>query len=437
MPDGSTFVLQLPPIPPPESAMLPGMAAPTPRDAPHGPLGPALQDMPDTSIGAVALQNPGSWTYDFDPATGVARAAFVGETTGPTLAPGSSNVQFATTAFVAAAVAGGVSSWNTRTGAVVLTLGDLNTLGVFGNVGRNLANNGAMNIAQRGAGPFTALGTYTLDRYVPQGSLDTISYTQVALLDADRTAIADEDFTYALQNVFVGNAGAGAFNALTMRIENARKFAAKNVTVSFYAKALAGAPRIGMSIDQNFGVGGSAQVNGAGTSVAITTAFARYQITRSVATEAGKAFGTPGTDYSAVNLWFSSGTTNAARSGTVGVQSGTIAITGLQVEVGTTMTSFEKADPATDLLRCQRTYQVGNTRLTGYAAAGVQLVANSPLAAPMRAVPTVAPNFSTQTNATGSTLVPADNQTLNLVSGAATATGAVVLLASFTASAEL
>jgi hypothetical protein len=57
-----------------------------------------------------------------------ASPAFSGTPNAPTAVPGTSTAQLATTAFVAAAVAAattGVSSWNTRTGAVVLTQADI------------------------------------------------------------------------------------------------------------------------------------------------------------------------------------------------------------------------------------------------------------------------------------------------------------------------
>lgn len=62
--------------------------------------------------------------------------AFVGGPTAPTAAPGTSNTVLATTAFVAAAVsasAAGVSSFNTRTGAVVLSLADVQATNVLNN----------------------------------------------------------------------------------------------------------------------------------------------------------------------------------------------------------------------------------------------------------------------------------------------------------------
>lgn len=62
--------------------------------------------------------------------------AFTGSPTAPTAAPGTSNTVLATTAFVAAAVTAataGVSSFNTRTGAVTLTLADVTGTNVLVN----------------------------------------------------------------------------------------------------------------------------------------------------------------------------------------------------------------------------------------------------------------------------------------------------------------
>jgi len=62
----------------------------------------------------------------------LASPAFTGAPTAPTATAGTSNTQLATTAFVAAAIAAsvsGVSSWNGRTGAVVLGTGDITGAG--------------------------------------------------------------------------------------------------------------------------------------------------------------------------------------------------------------------------------------------------------------------------------------------------------------------
>jgi hypothetical protein len=77
--------------------------------------------MPDTSgPGPVALQEPPAWAYDFNPATGSARASFTGEVT-----------------FISGGAGSPVTSFNTRTGAIVLTTADVTGAGgLAGSVGQ-------------------------------------------------------------------------------------------------------------------------------------------------------------------------------------------------------------------------------------------------------------------------------------------------------------
>src|SRR5215469_13440207 len=64
----------------PESTMIPGMACQSPQELADAFPGSQAIGIADTSIAApVALQSPPGWTYDFDPATAVARATFNGE----------------------------------------------------------------------------------------------------------------------------------------------------------------------------------------------------------------------------------------------------------------------------------------------------------------------------------------------------------------------
>jgi hypothetical protein len=98
----------------PESALLPGMAAPASQSLAEGLLFPSGTSMPDSSQPQpVALQTPGTWVYDFDPANGSARATFNGE------------VSFTSGGSATA----GVTTFNTRSGAVTLTTADITAAG--------------------------------------------------------------------------------------------------------------------------------------------------------------------------------------------------------------------------------------------------------------------------------------------------------------------
>jgi hypothetical protein len=81
----------------------------------------------NTRTGAISLQSA-----DVSGAGGalLVSPVFTGTPQGPTAAPGTNTQQFATTAFVTGALsAGSVSSFNGRTGAVVLTLADVTAVG--------------------------------------------------------------------------------------------------------------------------------------------------------------------------------------------------------------------------------------------------------------------------------------------------------------------
>ena len=303
-------------------------------------------DFPNSPTVGTTYTGPSGvvWTYDgakwasgasttaFAP---IGSPAFTGDPTAPTPAYGDNDTSIATTAFVAAAVAP-----------------------AFNASGRNLIHNALFNVAQRGAGPFTGNGVYSADRWLLNSDTDAMSVVLYAAVDGDRATLGDESMRTILGNIFTGSAAATAFNAVYHRMEDVRRFAGKTVTVSFWAKQNAGpATKVGVSIDQVFGSGGSpsAYVPGAGQAVTISATWQRYTLSFAVPSVAGKTFGTTvGTDWAQVGFWFSSGATNATRAGNIGVQSGNIALWGVQLEIGSTATPLEKPDPRYDLANCQR-----------------------------------------------------------------------------------
>jgi hypothetical protein len=258
------------------------------------------------------------------------------------------------------------------------------------NDGRNLIHNGLFAVAQRGAGPWMGAGNLTLDRWQLQLSLDTMSVVQAALSDTQRAQIGDEAAYSCLSNAFVGNAGAGAYDYIAQSLEDVRRLAGKTVTVSFYASCNAGALKLGVSLDQFFGSGGSpsAPVTGNGQAVTLAVAFARYSLTFAIPSWAGKTVGTNSDSRTSLNFWFSSGTTQATRTGNIGVQTGTINLWGVQLEIGSVATPLEKLDPRMDLANCQRFYRLVqvNARV---GASGPQTYWSSVGWEAMRATPTV------------------------------------------------
>ncbi len=304
----------------------------------------------------------------------LASPVFTGDPQAPTAAAGDNDTSVATTAFVQAAVGTALH-----------------------NVGRNLLHNPLFNVAQRGAGAFTTNGVYTVDRWSMNFFNGSMSVTQAALADADRTAIGDEAATYAAQAVVVGGAPAASFTFLQQVLEDVRRLANKTVSVSFWAKAAAGTPKIGVQLYQYFGTGGSpsASTTPAGQAVAISTTWARYTVTIPVPSIVGKVVGTNGDHGSALAFYFSSGTTNNTQAGGIGVQSGTFSLWGIQLEIGSVATPLEKPDPQQDLAKCQRFYQtMANTNIGGVSTNGVVQSNNFMFNTTMRAAPTIVPSVS-------------------------------------------
>jgi hypothetical protein len=315
-------------------------------------------------------------------------------------------------------------------------VGAVSQASAFNDVGRNLLHNGLMNVQQRGVGGWTGT-TYTVDRWqtVVVGSTGTTNLQ--ALADADRAVIGDEQATIALQAVFTGTAGATDAVLFLQKVENVRRLANKTVTVSFWSNAGA-ALRLGVSLDQNFGSGGSpsAAVLGNGVAVTLSGTWTRYTVSLVVPSIAGKTIGTNHDDNLELNLWFTAGSSFNARSGNVGVQSGAVNIWGVQLEIGTVATPLEKIDAQQDLAKCQRFYSIGSVRLLGgaYIANIVQAQWQS-FPVQMRATPTITPTWTTQSNCTG-TIAPVDGSGFEPYSQSAAA-GQTNLQGSYTASADL
>ncbi|HEY2419646.1 MAG TPA: carbohydrate binding domain-containing protein, partial [Steroidobacteraceae bacterium] len=275
-------------------------------------------DFPASPSNGQTYVGPGGavWQWDgakwINGASGVAYApiaspVLTGDPQAPTPVATDADTSIATTAFVSAAVGAALH-----------------------NVGRNLIHNPLFNVAQRGVGPWTTAGVWTLDRWFiyPIGSAQSV--TQQIVTDADRAAIGDEAARYWLNSVATGTAGASDQVIIRQTMEDVRRTSGKTVTISFYAKASAGTPKLGLALSQNFGTGGSPSpvlAGIGGQSVTLSTAWARYSVTITVPSASGKILGsTVGTDCLSLDFCQSAGVTSGAALGTPGVQSYTLAL---------------------------------------------------------------------------------------------------------------
>jgi hypothetical protein len=274
-----------------------------------------------------------------------------------------------------------------------------------------------------------------------QSVSDTVSFSQAALTDAQRSQIGDEAATFGLQNVFTGNAAAGALNYVMQRIENVRRLSGKTVTVSFWANSSA-ALRIGVNISQGPGTGGSPSGGGwaLATGVAFTTSttFQRFTATIAIPSAVGMVFGTNGDNSTTLGFFYSSGATYNATAGNVGVQSGTINIWGVQLEIGSTATPLEKLDPQQDLAKCQRFFSIGAFNYQGATpATGNFVTFTQTLPVQMRAAPTCTSSFSTFAWVTSPSVASNGPDGVEIVGTSAGAASPFNMTGSFTASADL
>ena len=360
----------------------------------------------------------------------------------------------------------GVASFNTRVGQIVTTLADITVATGTGtvaqgnlglapvaasgayadlvgapaassNIGRNLLHNPLFNVAQRGAGPFTTNAAFTADRWQMTFVNGTQQVGVFAISDTDRAAIGDEAAKWDLSCTFTGSGGAGDAIQLVQKIEDVRRLAGKTVTLSFWAIASA-ALKFGATLAQVFGTGGSPSPAAVpnGQSVSVTTGWTRFSLTFAMPSAAGKTFGTTaGTDYTQLTLYYSAGSNLATSSGGVPVQSGTVNIWGVQLEIGSVATPLEKPDPRYDLSNCQRFYQTGLMQLYGYNLAGQAVAMSNLLPVTMRATPTITPTWTANSNVTAPTMGGATG--FISMSASTTASNNFTLQGNFAASADL
>jgi hypothetical protein len=227
--------------------------------------------------------------------------------------------------------------------------------------GKNKIINGDFFINQRNFTSITTSAQYGFDRWAlgNVGNFGTVTYTPQTFTLGTAPVAGYEGKTFA-QVVTTGQTQTNVLTTLRQPIESVRTFANQTVTVSFWAKAASGTPKIAVNLGQSFGTGGSPSSNvdnylGQAT---LTTSWVRYSVTGSVASINGKTLGTANNDYLLAELIVSAGTDFSAKSGSLGIQSNTFDIWGVQVEAGSVATAFQTATGTLqgELAACQRYY---------------------------------------------------------------------------------
>jgi len=211
--------------------------------------------------------------------------------------------------------------------------------------GKNAIINGDFRVWQRGTSITvpTATGTYTSDRWYCYSthSAGTASVSQQTFTPGT-APVAGYEGTYFARFTAGSTTTQAEFG---QKLEDVRIFAGQTVTLSFWAKASV-STSVPITAIQNFGSGGSANVNTNGTTQTITTSWARYSTTITIPSITGKTIGT--SSYLYLQFYM-----NPPAS------SQTLDIWGVQLEAGSTATAFQTATGTVqgELAACQRYYQ--------------------------------------------------------------------------------
>jgi hypothetical protein len=226
--------------------------------------------------------------------------------------------------------------------------------------GKNAIINGDFRYNQRNFTSISGLAdTYGFDRFkLVAGSGAT--YTPQTFTAGAAPVAGYEGVNFA-RIVTTGQSGTGVYSILGTTIEDVRVLSGQTATVSFWAKSASGTPKISLELIQVFGTGGSpsSNVNTYAAQSTISTSWTRYSMTITIPSISGKTIGTTAnTSCTAFSFWVSAGTDFNARTGSLGIQSNTFDIWGVQVEAGPTATPFETATGTIqgELAACQRYY---------------------------------------------------------------------------------
>ena len=220
--------------------------------------------------------------------------------------------------------------------------------------GKNAIINGDFEVWQRGTSFSSTTDTYTADRWKVESNRTGSAVSQQTFTPGTAPVTGYEG-TYFLR--YTCGTG-GAYSSLIQRIEDVRTFANTTVTLSYWAKCSTGTITNEPYYFQNFGSGGSSEVQTALATSTITTSWQRFTQSFTIPSISGKTIGT--SNYLSLLLIRPSAATST-----------TIDVWGVQLERGSTATAFQTATGTIqgELAACQRYYQrfdVGTNGLTGF-----------------------------------------------------------------------
>ena len=220
---------------------------------------------------------------------------------------------------------------------------------------KNVFLNADFRFNQRGFTSTTSSAAYGFDRWRTTMAGGTITYSAQTFTPGAAPVAGYEGINYA-RLVTTGQSAASDRAVLNQLVEDVRVLSGQTVTVSFWAQAGSGTPKVNVILNQNFGTAGSSSVNApVPTAQTISTSWARYSFTFANPSVSGKTISATDSR-SNVQIYVSDG--GDFGSG-VGAQNNTFNIWGVQMEAGSVATPFQTATGTIqgELAACQRYYQ--------------------------------------------------------------------------------
>jgi hypothetical protein len=315
--------------------------------------------------------------------------------------------------------------------ADIRTLGDAIDTSVwnvgYGQAGKNKIQNADFSVNQRNLTSTTTSSAFMFDRWRTIYTGGTTTSSSQTFTPGTAPVAGYEGKNY-LRIVTTSQSAVSDFARFQQNIEGVRTFAGQNTTVSFWAKAASGTPKVAAAIVQTFGSGGgeSASVETLVGTVTLSTSWVRYTINVAVPSIAGKTFG-PSINDDVLSLrLFTSGGSSVTSAQSIGLQNNTFDFWGVQWEYGSKATPFQTASGGSltgELAMCQR-YYWRNTNdagtdvwlTAGLAATTTLIYFGLQFPVKMRAIPTsidyASPRFTNALAAyTGGTLSLAGSAT--------------------------
>jgi hypothetical protein len=210
---------------------------------------------------------------------------------------------------------------------------------------KNLIINGGFDVWQRGTSASSSQLSYLADRWY-----NATSETQ----SRQTFTVGQTDVPHNPTYYHRGSSGSTEWYGLKQKVENVAITAGREVTLSYWAKgssAFTNAPYRG----QNFGSGGSSEVNAALSTASITTSWARYTHTFTLPSISGKTVGAG--NYMQINIMRAN------------VNNITIDLANCQLEFGSVATDFEHRSYGEELALCQRYFASIKGSTSGYGSA--------------------------------------------------------------------